>query len=301
MHQAVKQTAGAVLVAVLAAVPAARAEVGIFGTTSANVAPVDVAPLTDAHDFILPSIAPSDLPVFREASSHAELSALTLADGYVAAGLGTLKARSLARFAPDGTEGSAVSESLAVAQETATAGGPLGAPVTVDLLLSVTGSSSPAASDPNDAYDASATALLIAGDASSIDLLSFMDSLVNGTPLPTSPSYALLSFNSLTSPGGAVTGTFQTTGGTTFDLWYALLTHASVSGQSGAAEASADYSKSLTFSLMPQQPGVAVTTFGGQIFLNPVPEPGTWLLLALGLAAVAFAQRRRVRAPVPVR
>jgi hypothetical protein len=271
----------------------AGAEVGIFGITSADVSPVDGLPVSDARSFEVLTIEPEDLPIFREVSSFAELSPLSMAEGYAAAGLGKLQARSLARFEADGTEGRSVSESLAIAQETATAGGPLGAPVSVNLLLSVTGTASPPASDPNDLYDASATALLIAGDVSSINLLELIDSLVNGTPLPTSPDYSLLSFNSLTSPPGDVTGTFATTGGTTFDLFYGLITHASVTGQSGAAEAAVDYSKSLTFSLFPQQPGVAVTTFGGQTFLNPVPEPETWALLAIGLAGIAFVHRRR--------
>jgi hypothetical protein len=271
----------------------AGAEVGIFGITSAYVAPVDADQVSDDQVFEVPTIDPADLPIFREVSSFAQLSSLSMAEGYAAAGLGKLQARSLARFEADGTEGSSLSQSLAIAQETATAGGPLGAPVTVDLLLSVTGTASPPASDPNDAYDASATALLIAGDISSINLLELIESLVNGTPLPTSPDYSLLSFNSLTSPPGDVTGTFATTGGTTFDLFYGLITHASVTGQSGAAEAAVDYSKSLTFSLFPQQPGVGVTTFGGQTFLTPVPEPQTWGLLAIGLAGLALAHRRR--------
>jgi hypothetical protein len=282
-------TAGALLWA-----SGAGAEIAVFGMTSAYVGPARAEPLIDIGSFEVPSIASTDLPIFREASSFAALAPLSLADGYAAAGLGKLQARSLARFEADGSEGRAVSESLAIAQEKATAGGPLGAPVSLNLVLSITGTTSPPASDPNGLYNASATAVLIAGDASSINAMKLYDSLMYGTPLPTSPNYAILSFNSLTSAGSTVTGSFQTTGGSTFDLYYGLITRASVTGQSGAADAFADYSKSLTFTLFPQQPGVGVTTFGGQTFLTPVPEPQTWALLVAGLGGIALARRRRL-------
>ena len=273
------------------------AEVGMFGYSDASVVPEVGDPLHDYHEFLLPVIAPEDLPIFRDASASVEQSPESLANGYVAGGLGQLKARSLALYPLDNTLGFAVSESLVVVQETATATSTTanpGDPIAVDLSLAVTGTVSNPASYEDDLYDASATAVLVAGDLSNVSLPQLLLAFAVDGTLPPSSDYTVLSFNSHTSPGSVVTGSFSTTVGATFDLFYALLTNVQVTGTSPARTASADYSNSLSFSLIPAEPGTTITTFGGQEFANPVPEPQTWLLLGAGLLVLtAWSARRR--------
>lgn len=287
-----------VVVAGLCSVPfSAVAEVGMFGSSTSLIAPEDSAPLQDSHEFLLPVIAPGDLPIFREVSSSVAPSVTTLANGYAAAGLGQIKTRSLATYPLDGTLGSAAAESLVVVQETATATSSTGSPgdsISVALNLHVAGTVSSPASYDDDLYDASATAVLIAGDLSKVSLSDLFLAFSQDGTVPSSPDYTLLSFNSHTSTNPDVTGSFSTTVGASFDLFYAMLTNANVTGTSPARTASVDYSNTLTFSLIPAEPGSSITTFGGQQFTAPVPEPQTWLLLAAGLLALtSWAARRR--------
>jgi hypothetical protein len=66
------------------------------------------------------------------------------------------------------------------------------------------------------------------------------------------------------------------------------------SGQTlGAGPATAPYS--LTQLFVVTGSGAEITIFGGQAQLQPVPEPGSLLLLASGLAAVGCVWRRRTR------
>src|SRR5262245_11422052 len=106
------------------------AEVGMFGYSSVLVATAEeeTPPSRDYHEFLEPAITPADLPIFREATSSIAPSSSMLANGYAAAGLGQIKARSLATYPLDNTLGVASSESLVVVQETATASSTIGSP-----------------------------------------------------------------------------------------------------------------------------------------------------------------------------
>jgi MYXO-CTERM domain-containing protein len=287
MDRIIRRIAYGIVLALGLWVPPASAEVAVLGVTNVTVAPVDQDAVLDGDGFVQDHLPPGSPLLPITASKSVAFPGFGTAEGLVSAGAGVLKAKSTAHFVADGSGGFSDSFSFVLAKEPATATSatlPDGTPVNIAVSLSFSGSHSvPDSGD--DGYEAGAIGALLVGNIpADVDIGNLPDNI---------PGLLVLTFSSFDPSLNVLTGDFPTTVGASYNLYYALLTHAAVYGTSGSEDALADFSKSLTFGLNPRTSGVTVTTDSGLVFTSSVPEPQTWLLLVAGLAALAGWRRSR--------